>query len=325
MDRSPRGDRLGLTAEGPAGGDVAGQQASPAQLPDRPRVAPGEGAALRLDVAQPHPRRLAGEGPGQRGQLGVQGDHRHRPSQRELERLVVHRLDRVLEARVVELHDAVVGGRAAGAREAPGQVDVDDVEAPRAEVEVEGLDVDDHLVADLGASDQADVGDRRAPFRVPSRGPLELDDQRLLGLRGAVRGGRRGGVEHLDDRAGAKLQHRLSTLARACGRGRHGLLHQRQRDPEHLRQGVVGDALPRLVRAVGAVGEVDAVEAGGDQGVDVRAAPAGDPLRLAPAPPQGRLGDGDRLPAGRLAVAGEGLLDGRRLRPRRSRGGGRRR
>ena len=46
-----------------AGGDVAGQQASPAQLPDRPRVPAGERTALRLDVAEPQPRRLAARTP----------------------------------------------------------------------------------------------------------------------------------------------------------------------------------------------------------------------------------------------------------------------
>ena len=71
--------------------------------------------------------------------------------------LALHRQHRVLEARVVELHH-VRAGRAL-AVEAPREVDVHDVEAARAEPEVERLDVDDDLVARARSGPtSADVG-----------------------------------------------------------------------------------------------------------------------------------------------------------------------
>ncbi len=99
----------------------------------------------------------------------MQGEHRDGSRQRQLwlgrRRLGIALLDGqhgVLQARVVELHD-VRAGRAE-AVQAARQVDVDDVRAARAEAELDRLDVDDDLVADVGRTDQRDVGDRGAPL-----------------------------------------------------------------------------------------------------------------------------------------------------------------
>src|SRR5215213_7981141 len=66
------------------------------------------------------------------------------------------RLDRVLERGIVELHHVL--GAALGPDQTAGQVDVDDVEAARAETEVAGGDVDDHLVARVQLAEQDGVG-----------------------------------------------------------------------------------------------------------------------------------------------------------------------
>ena len=55
---------------------------------------------------------------------------------------------------------------------------MDDVEAARAEADVERLDVDHQLVADLRASHQAHVGDRGAQGEALAG---ELDHELLLG------------------------------------------------------------------------------------------------------------------------------------------------
>ncbi len=68
--------------------------------------------------------------------------------------------------------------------EAAGEVDVDHVEAARAELEVERRDVDDDLVALVHLSQQRLVGPGRAPLAV------DLDRQRVRG----------------DDHAAAQLQ-----------------------------------------------------------------------------------------------------------------------
>ena len=60
------------------------------------------------------------------------------------------RRDRVLERAVVQLHHVLALGAPRRSRP-PGEVDVDDVEAARAEPEVARLDVDDHLVAGLAS------------------------------------------------------------------------------------------------------------------------------------------------------------------------------
>ncbi len=67
-----------------------------------------------------------------------------------------------------------MGARGSGAVESPCEVDVDDVEAARAEPQLEGLDVHDDLVAVLCQADEADVGDRRPPLAA------EVDRQALL-------------------------------------------------------------------------------------------------------------------------------------------------
>ena len=65
--------------------------------------------------------------------------------------------------------------RRAEAVEAAREVDVDDVRAARAEAELDRLDVDDDLVADLGRTDEPDVGDRRAPLVAGLDGQALLD------------------------------------------------------------------------------------------------------------------------------------------------------
>ena len=83
-----------------------------------------------------------------------------------------------------------------------------DVKAAGAEPEVEGLRVDDHLVACLRAPDEGHVCDGSAalPLLLASG---QLDDQPLLGARAgrAAVGGRvgAGGVVGLDDDGGAEL------------------------------------------------------------------------------------------------------------------------
>ncbi len=120
----------------------------------------------------------------------MQGEHRDRALDGQLELCVLDRADRVLKARVVELHH--VRPLAAAGGEPAREVDVDDVKAARAEPEIERLHVDDDLIAHLGGADERDIGDRRA------RAPLELDDEILLA---------RVGGSGLCDRRSAELQH----------------------------------------------------------------------------------------------------------------------
>ena len=84
---------------------------------------------------------------------------------------------------------------------------MDDVEAARAKGDVERLDVDHELVADLRPPDQAHVGDRRAQGEALAG---ELDHELLLG-----RGGAR--VLHLAHDRAAELQHRGCKLSRGRG------------------------------------------------------------------------------------------------------------
>src|SRR5690349_21189313 len=81
-------------------------------------------------------------------------------------------IHRVLEGGVVQLHHVGLALHPVPFEPA-GEVDVDDVETARAEVEVERGDVDDHLVALLHLPEQNLVG--------PGRPPLarDLDQQRL--------------------------------------------------------------------------------------------------------------------------------------------------
>jgi hypothetical protein len=68
----------------------------------------------------------------------------------------------VLEARVVELHNVLAGSGVQSflTGETAGEVDMNDVKAPRAQAEVAGLNVDHHLIPSLDATDEPHVGDR---------------------------------------------------------------------------------------------------------------------------------------------------------------------
>ena len=134
------------------------QQLAGAELAHVPGQAAGQGAAHGLDVAHPGPGTRLPDRPGQRRQLPVQaedgdrsrqGKRRRRPLARPGALLfLLHRQDRVLEARVVELHD--VGAGRALARQSLREVGVHDVEAAGAQLQVPGLHVDHHVVARLG-------------------------------------------------------------------------------------------------------------------------------------------------------------------------------
>jgi hypothetical protein len=97
----------------------------------------------------------------------VQRKHGDRSLHRQRQPLVLDGLDRVLEARVVELHH--VRSVYTLPRESPGEVDVHDVKPAGAKAEVERLHVDDHLVAHLRATYQRDIRDRLAPCGVGMR------------------------------------------------------------------------------------------------------------------------------------------------------------
>src|SRR5206468_1204888 len=79
-------------------------------------------------------------------------------------RLSLDGQDRVLEARVVELHHVRAGGSLA--LEAARQVDVHDVESTRAEREVASLDVHHDLVPFARTPYERDIGDRGSPLAV---------------------------------------------------------------------------------------------------------------------------------------------------------------
>ena len=180
MQRRGGRDRLAVgAAVRRARREMAREQPVVAQLAHDARVPAGQRATRRLDVAEPGLRGGPRERPCERRELAVQGEHGHRPPDRQLRRrghpvrvALLDGRDGVLEARVVELHD--VRARRPLAAEAARQVDVDDVEAARPEPELDGLDVDDHLVAGLRRADEADVGDRRAAVAV------DVDRQALL-------------------------------------------------------------------------------------------------------------------------------------------------
>ena len=173
--------------------------------------------------------------PGERRQVAVQRDHRDRRLRAELRVAVfdLDRVDRVLERGVVELdHVDALGVR----RPQPaGEVDVDDVEAARAEPEVARLGVDDHLVADLDLADQRRVGPRTAPL-----------------------------AADLDRRAGRARRPcpRRSFSIRPPPRRRRA-----RRSPRRRRASRVSRAAPTLSAgvwlSVGAVGEQDALDSRG--------------------------------------------------------------
>ena len=170
IDRARQGDRLTLTPEGGASRDVSGQQRGLPQPANVARERSGQGAAASLD----EPDRevgidLAG-GPDGRRQVPVERDHQHR-WRRGCLCARLHRLDRVLERRVVQLHHVLAGG--ALAVQAASEVHVDDVEPARAQIQIQSLDVHDDLVAELDRPDRPLVGPRRAPLA------RDLDGQRL--------------------------------------------------------------------------------------------------------------------------------------------------
>src|SRR5205085_5531795 len=92
-----------------------------------------------------------------------------------------------------------------------------------------------------------------------------------------------------------------SPVSLSAGRARE----QREGDVQHVVERACGDALARLVVALGAIGEVDDAHALGDQRVRVGGAAADNALRAKAAVRQRALGDAQRERAGRMAVAGE--------------------
>ena len=182
----------------------------------------------------------------------MQREHGDRALDRQLEPLVLDRLDRVLEARVVELHH-VRARRRPSPVEAAREVDVDDVKAAEPRPRSSACDVDDHLIADLGAADQRDVGDRRARG---ARRRRQLDAARCSGA-AALLGARRAAR----DSASTTMARRSFSIGAASYRPRPAqsrrLVQQRQRDVEHLLERRHAHALAGLVVALGAVGEVD--------------------------------------------------------------------
>ena len=109
------------------------------------------------------------------------------------------------------------------------------------------------------------------------------------------------------DREELALVDRLAAGALEPGAHRR-LLQQDERDVEHPLERGHRDALGRLVVALGAVGEVDAREAGRLQRVGVRPSAGLDPPRLVAAGAQGRLGGGQLGRALAHLEAGEELL-----------------
>ncbi len=159
VERADGGDRLVLGAVGRAGGDVPGEQRAVAKLGDVARESSRQRAAAGLHVADPDAPAGLGGRPCSGRQVAVQWKHQDGRqaalrcgtvcAERQLQRR-----DRVLKGRVVELHHVVGNGASSASVKATGQVYVNDVESTRAEVEVERLDVDDHLVALPHVADQ---------------------------------------------------------------------------------------------------------------------------------------------------------------------------
>ena len=173
VEPADQADRLVLAAVSGPGGDVAAQQAQLAQLAHVARQRARQRRARSLEEADAQARPRLGRGPGHRRQVAVQRDHQRRRLRAEVRLAVLDldRLDRVLERRVVELDH--VHALLAVAEQPAGEVDVDDVEAARAEPEVARPRVDHDLVADLHRRPRASCpprpGDARRRRR-PSAG-----------------------------------------------------------------------------------------------------------------------------------------------------------
>ncbi len=180
---------------------MAREQPPSAQQRNGPGAVSRQRAAPGLHVAEPGAAGTLGERPRDRRELAVQREHGDGASDGHLQAPVVDRVDRVLQARVVELHH--VRPRNAVAGQAPREVHVHDVEAAGPQAEIERLHVHDHLVSDLRPPDQRHVGDRGAALG----GAVELDDEPLLGgrRRAPVRGRRGIGLRMVD------LDHRGAT------------------------------------------------------------------------------------------------------------------
>jgi hypothetical protein len=180
MDGAGRRYRLALAAVRRAGGQVPREQALLAQVAHDARVPPGQRAARRLHVTEPGAgsgcvgaRGSLREGPRQRRELAVQAEDADGAAQRHRELLAFDRQHRVLQRCVVELHH--VRARGPRAVETARQVDVHDVEAARAQREIQRLGVYDDVVPDFGGADEPHVCDRRPACAG------DLDRQPLLG------------------------------------------------------------------------------------------------------------------------------------------------
>src|SRR5918997_1033242 len=175
-ERASHRDRLVLAPKGLPGGDVPSEQAARAQLADRAREAAREGAAQRLHEPHPCPRAPLSRRPRDRLELAVEREHGDRPAPEVRRSPSAGRparldpVDGVLQGGVVELDRApFLPARTSGlgpASEAACQVDVNDVEPATGQAEVERQRIDDDLVARLGLTGEAAIGDRRAPLAV---------------------------------------------------------------------------------------------------------------------------------------------------------------
>src|SRR5487761_1590719 len=114
-----------------------------------------------LDEAEPRLGHGLRESPRERCELTVQGEDAHRRLHPQralpLPSLFLNRADRVLKARVVELHHMSARGALAG--KPFREVHMDDVKAARPQPEIASLHVDDQLISNLARAEQSDIDD----------------------------------------------------------------------------------------------------------------------------------------------------------------------
>src|SRR5689334_17510851 len=141
--------RLEFAAIRRCGGDVAGEEAALSQELDVSGEGTRQRSAARLYVADPQSRRRLVRCPGRGRQVPVQRQDEHwdfcLTNSHFPHRPPLDWLDRVLEGGVVQLHH--MGVPLSPALQPAREIDVDYVEAARAETQVQSSDVDDYLVA----------------------------------------------------------------------------------------------------------------------------------------------------------------------------------
>ena len=188
----------------------------------------------------------------------------------------------MLEAGVVELHHVRV--RHAAPVEAVGEVHVHDVEAPRAEAELDRGHVDDDVVAGPALPHHRHVRLRRAALA------RDVDEHPLPPARRRVR---------LDDRAPPQRQH---VTRQAASRASSSSAIATSSIPSSAS---TRHALAGLVVVLGPVGEVHTGQPGRHERVGVRPAAAEHAARLVSAAAQGGLGRDHRGRRGLGPVAVE--------------------